>query len=133
MSVAERLARRTTLRFPRDTLETALDMLAQDLGVEIILLGSDLQLEGITKNQSLGIDLADRPAGEILVEILRRANPDKSASGPADERQRLVYLIKPRGAGEEEAIFVTTRSQALRRGDRLPAVFNSPPDEQPAK
>jgi hypothetical protein len=122
-SVAERLQKRTSLRFPSDTLEAALDMLAQDVGVEIILSGRDLQLEGITKNQSFGLDLRDRPAQEILVEILRLANPDKSASGPSDERQKLVYVVKPREPGQPDAVFITTRSQARQRGDRLPDVF----------
>ena len=70
-------------------------MLAQDVGVEIVILGPDLQLDGITRNQLFGIDMADRPAEEILVEILRRANPDKLATGPADPRQKLVYVVRP--------------------------------------
>lgn len=125
-SVTERLQQHTTLRFPRDTLEAALDMLAHDVGVEIILVGRDLQLEGITKNQSFGLDLEDRPAAEILVEILRQANPDKSAAGPGDERQKLVYVIKPQAADGPEAVFVTTRAAAGQRGDPLPDVFVRP-------
>lgn len=125
-SVLESLQRSTTLRMPRDTLEAALAQLAGDVGVEIVIRGPDLQLDGITKNQSLAIDLQDRPGEEILVEILRKANPDKSAAGPADQRQKLVYVVGPKSPDGPEVIFVTTRAAAAGRGETLPAVFTAP-------
>lgn len=118
-SIAERLQRKTTLRFGREELEAALLMLAEDVGVPITIRGQDLQLDGITRNQLFAIDLADRPAGEILVEILRRANPDKTVTGPADPRQKLVYVVGASG------IIITTRSQAAARGEELPAAFRA--------
>jgi hypothetical protein len=121
-SIEDRLARVTSLSFSRDTLEAALAMLADDIGVEIELAGQDLQLEGITKNQSFDIDLVDRPATEILAEILRLANPDKAATGLDDPRQKLVYVIRDAPTG----VVVTTRSAAARRGETLPAVFGGP-------
>jgi hypothetical protein len=54
------------------------------------------------------------------VELLRRANPDKEATGPADPRQKLVYVI------QEGRIVVTTRSAAVRDGLELPKVFGEP-------
>lgn len=122
-SVEQRLQKPTTLRFDRDTLETALRLLSEDIGVEIVLAGNDLQLEGITKNQSFGIDLAEQPAERILQEIVRLANPDKTATSLADVKQKLVYVLKPKAPGGEDVIFVTTRSQAILRGEELPAVF----------
>lgn len=118
-SIAERLQKKTTLRFGREELEAALNMLAEDVGVPITIRGQDLQLDGITRNQLFAIDIADRPAEEILVEILRRANPDKTATGPADPRQKLVYVVDAGG------IIITTRSQAAERGERLPAAFRA--------
>ena len=85
-------------------------MLSTEIGVEIVILGSDLQLEGITKNQSFGLDERDQPAVEILTKILKLANSDG----------KLVYVIKPRQAGGEPIIFVTTRAAAKKRGDPLP-------------
>ena len=122
-SVGERLQERMTLRFDRETMETALRLLSEDIGVEIVLAGSDLQLEGITKNQSFGIDLADEPAERILQAIVRLANPDKTATSLADPKQKLVYVVKPKEPGGEDVIFVTTRSQATARGEELPAGF----------
>jgi hypothetical protein len=118
----EPLKRVTSLRFRRETLEAALDQLSKDVGVEIVIRGADLQGEGITKNQQFGVDVANKPAEEILVEILRLSNPDKTATGSNDEKQKLVYVIA-RGESGEEQIVVTTRAAAAARGDELPEVF----------
>jgi hypothetical protein len=126
-TIRDRLQRRTSLRFARETLEAALKMLADDVDVEITIRGSDLQQEGITRNQQLGIDMTDQPAGQLLVEILRRANPDKSATGPADPRQKLVYVISPAAAEGHETIMITTRSRAAEWGEQLPVVFVETP------
>jgi hypothetical protein len=122
-SIRGRLQRTITLIIPRDSLEAALAQLARELGVEITIIGADLQADGITKNQSLQLDLDNRTGEEILVEILRQANPDKSATGPSDPRQKLVYVIRPVGQGGADAIFITTRSRAAERSEKLPAVF----------
>ncbi len=122
-STEERLAKKTSLVFTKDSLERALEMLADDAGVSITIEGKDLQLDGITKNQSLAMDVHDKPAGEILVEILRRANPDRTATGPDDPKQKLVYVIQPGKNGDAGRIIVTTRAAAAKRGDRLPAAF----------
>jgi hypothetical protein len=125
-TIDERLKKVTSLKFAKDTLEAALEQLSQDVGVPIVIRGSDLQADGITKNQSFGIDLENKPAGEILVEILRLANPDKTATGPADQRQKLVYIVLPGGSGGEQ-IAVTTRAKAKERRDELPAIFTAEP------
>lgn len=122
-TIAERLAASTTLSFPKDTLQRALELLADDLGAPIVVEGNELRAEGITQNQTLSIDERNRPAAEILVEILRRANPDKQAEGPADPRQKLVYVVQA-GDAAGGRIIVTTRAAAQRRGLSLPAVFD---------
>jgi hypothetical protein len=122
LSVVERLRRPTTLRFARDTLDAALHQLSQDLGVVIDIRGADLQADGITKNQSFGIDATDKPAEEVLLEILSLANPDKTAMGPRDVKQKLVYVIEKRDDGSER-IVVTTRTAVAARAEELPSVF----------
>jgi hypothetical protein len=98
-------------------------MLAEDTGLDIAIQGADLQLDGITKNQTLALDLRDRPASEILLEIIRRANPDRTATGPDDPRQKLIYVIEPGHDGAPGRIIVTTRTAVEKRGLRLPDVF----------
>jgi hypothetical protein len=124
-SVSDKLRQKASLSFARDTLEVALQQLSNDIGVPIEILGADLQADGITKNQSFGINVSDKPAEEILVEILRLSNPDKTATGPGDPRQKLVYVIAAAADGQAERIVVTTRSRANERGDKLPAVFRA--------
>jgi hypothetical protein len=125
MGARERLQRVTSLVFARDTLEAALGQLADDIGVEIVIRGGDLQSEGITKNQSFRIEMVDEPAEQILVEILRLANPDKTVSRPSDDRQKLVYVVASPLGAKRGQIIVTTRARAAERGDELPAVFRS--------
>ena len=127
-AVRERLRQTTSLSFARDTLEAALEQLSKDIGAQIVILGADLQADGITKNQSFGIHMQDQPADEVLVEVLRLANPDKTATGPGDPRQKLVYVIGPAASGEIERILITTRARAAERGDELPPIFGP---EQP--
>ena len=126
-SIDERLAAVTTLVFPKESLQRALELLADDIGVAIDIDGAAFRTAGVTQNQTLALDLRDRPAGEILVEILRRANPDRTATGAADPRQTLVYVDRAggrgRGAGAAGRIIVTTRAAAAARGLPLPAPF----------
>jgi len=122
-TIAEALERPTTLSFPKETLQKTLQMLSEDLGVAIELRGRDLQLEGITKNQSFAIDLREQKAGEILLAILELANPDRAATGPNDLRQKLVYVVREAVDGRPGAIVVTTRAAAAKRNERLPVVF----------
>jgi hypothetical protein len=123
LSLHERLQQTASLSFSRDTLEAVIAQLAEQSGVTIEIAGADLQTEGITKNQSFGIEAQNKPVGDILVEILRLANPDRSATGPDDVRQKLVYVIAPAVDGQPERIRITTRARAAERGDELPAVF----------
>ena len=109
---ADALRKKITLSFPRDTLERCLEMLGKEIDQEIVILGPDLQLEGITKNQSFGLEELDQPAGEVLRKVLKLANSDG----------KLVYVIRPKD-GRREAIIVTTRSAAAKRGEPLPEEF----------
>jgi hypothetical protein len=121
-SVKECLAKVTSLKFAKDTLESALDQLSQDIGAPIVIRGPDLQADGITKNQSFGIDLSNKPAEEILVEILHLANPDKTSPGTHDARQKLVYIIEQK-PDKTDQIVVTTRAKVKERHQNLPAAF----------
>lgn len=117
-TTAQRLRRPVTISFRRESLETAVAILSDTLHTPIAIEGRDLQLEGITRNQMLALDVSDKPAGDVLLDMLRQANPDPLAEGPADPRQKLVYVVSDQG------VMVTTRAAAARRGDPLPAAFH---------
>lgn len=120
-SAKQKLQQKTSLSFPRDTLEKSIQLLSEEIGLPIEILGNDLKLEGITKNQSFGLDEKDKPAEEILRAILMRANPDG----------KLVYVV--RGAGEGDSLVVTTRAAAAERGDTVPSVFAVPAQDAEKK
>ena len=67
--------------------------MGDDIGVEILMVGKDFQEEGITKNQSFRLDEREKPAGEILLAIMKQADP----------AGRLVYVIKPKEGGGEKS------------------------------
>lgn len=113
-TAAEALDRRITLVFPRDTLEMAVQFVAEQAGIPMEIVGPDLQLEGITKNQSFGLDERDKSAREVVQMILAKANPDG----------KLVYVVRQTDAGE--SILITTRAAAEKRGDALPPEFVPP-------
>lgn len=96
-------------------------------GFRIKILGRDLQLEGITRNQQIrGLKLENRSVADVLTALVLKANPDRSASDPDDPRVKLVWLI---GADPDEpgaqAVLITTRAGAKKRGAKLPAVFET--------
>jgi hypothetical protein len=112
-TVADKLKLKTSLTFPKNTLETALKLLGDDAGVEILMVGKDFQEEGITKNQSFGLDERDKPAGEILLAIMKKADP----------AGRLVYVIKPKEGGGDEVLYIMTRAGVAKRGEKLSPEF----------
>ncbi len=98
----------TTLMFDRNPFEVAIKLLSDDIGVPIVILGGDLQIEGITKNQSMALMEENKPAMDILKAILIKANP----------AGKLVYLVKKNAEGEEE-LHITTRKAVGERKETL--------------
>jgi serine/threonine protein kinase len=114
LTIEEKLAVPVSLVFAKDTLEKSVEMLAVESGIPMEILGGDLQLEGITKNQSFGLDQQQQPVDAILRTILQQANPDG----------KLVYVI--RGEGANASLVITTRAAVAKRGETLPAGFAEP-------
>ncbi|MFM7107152.1 MAG: protein kinase domain-containing protein [Planctomycetaceae bacterium] len=106
-----KLGQKMTLVFAKDTLEKSIQMIADEIGVPMEILGTDLQLEGITKNQSFALEERDKPARDVLRVILAKANPDG----------KLVYVVRKKDG--VESIDITTRAAVAKRGDALPPEF----------
>jgi hypothetical protein len=107
-TLAEKLKMKISLGFPRNTLEKCMELFGEEIGAKVEILGTDLQLEGITKNQSFGLDEKDKPAFEILMSVMLKANP----------ANKLVYVLSKEG--DEEVLKITTRAAAAKRGDAIP-------------
>ncbi len=94
----------------------------------IRLMGDDLRLDGITQNQRPGdILITQKPLADILTTIMFQANPDKDATGPADPRCKLVWVMTADpDQPDRQIIQVTTRAAAAARNLELPAAFREP-------
>lgn len=106
--LAARLARPLSLKFPRTPLDKALELFGAEADVEVEIAGEALQRDGITKNQMLAIDVQDRPAGEVLAEILRLAN--------AEGKLTYVVLSRDQGSGGARQTLLVTTKAAARAG-----------------
>jgi hypothetical protein len=102
------LQKTISLVFAKDTLEKSIQLLSDEIGVPMEILGGDLQLDGITKNQSFGLDERNKTADSVLRTILARS----------DSGGRLVYVVRKRDG--VESIEITTKAAAAKRGDTLP-------------
>jgi hypothetical protein len=127
LSIEQRLSQLKDLVLGRDSLLEATRILGQQLEIPIIIQGKDLEKEGITKNQALGINMRNQSGRDILIQILMEANPTKNLRGPDDPQLKLIYVLPKAPENGSGEIWVTTRSAASARGDEIPAVFQSSP------
>jgi len=130
----EVLAMRSSMTFPQTSLEFAMRDLAElvtssqrNLPFEfrIRILGNDLQLEGITRNQQIvDFEATDKTVAEILTSLVMKANPVTTVQSPSEVDQKLIWVIGPDPDDPtKEIILVTTRTSAAAKGYTLPAVF----------
>jgi hypothetical protein len=106
--------------FERDRIDLVLERISRQIGVSIVLIGPDLQLDGITKNQSFGWNEPELTVDETLRKIFMKANPDGN----------LVYLVTPNQRGSIAAIRVTTRRAVQKRGETLLPIFETAPPKK---
>ncbi len=137
LSVEEMLDRKMSVSFDQESLEFAIDTIvgsfkqalpAGSTMPPVRIIGGDLQLMGITQNQQVR-DFAktDLPLRTVLTDLVLGANPDKTANGPQDPKQALIWVLAddPENPGKQ-AIFVTTR-QAAEGKYELPREFQPAP------
>jgi hypothetical protein len=110
-TLQERMQEKTSYSIPRSPLDLVVGQLGEVLGTEIVLLGTDMQKEGITKNQQVQLDAEDKTYAEILQGILLKANP----------AGKLIYVYATKDG--KEILNVTTRAAAEARGDTIPPEF----------
>jgi hypothetical protein len=133
LTVEEMLNREMSVSFDQESLEFAVNTIVDEFkrslpsgstmpGVRIV--GSDLEKMGITQNQQVrDFNKTDLPLRTVLTDLMLGANPDKTAKGPDDANQSLIWVVAddPRSPGNK-VILVTTR-QAAEGTYELPAEF----------
>jgi hypothetical protein len=133
LTVEEILARPMSISFVQLSLQFAVDAVVEEFKQslpeessipKVRIVGSDLEKNGITQNQQIrGFERNDRPLRQVLTDLVLGANPDKTATGPRDEKQSLVWVVHPAGKpARETEILITTRDAAKDRYE-LPVEF----------
>jgi len=133
-TIEEALALRTTYSFDQQSLEFAMRDLADDvksnlkgspLTFEIKILGDDLKLDGITRNQSIrDFKQENQTVADILTALVRKANPITTVKDPSEADQKLIWVIGPDPENPaREIVLITTRAAAAARKYKLPAPF----------
>ncbi|GIW93119.1 MAG: hypothetical protein KatS3mg110_1160 [Pirellulaceae bacterium] len=133
-TIEELLDQKITVRFDQTSLEFAMRDVAAAANdafpklpftFEIVLLGMDMQKDGITKNQSIrDFNMSDAKISEILTALVMRGNPDPTVKAPHEPNQKLVWCVgeDPNRAGQR-VVLITTRQGAEERKLTLPKVF----------
>jgi hypothetical protein len=118
-SAAEKLQKVTSLMVTNEPFENVLQQIGTDAGLATGLVGPAFQEAGITRVQRVTVDLKDKPAGEILREVMLKANPDG----------KLVYVFKKNDQGED-ILVITTRVMAAKNKEKLPPEFEKPAESK---
>ncbi|MDA8744961.1 hypothetical protein N9N28_10050 [Rubripirellula amarantea] len=138
LSIDEILASPLSVSFGQESLEAAMELVADSIASglpdgavpTIQIMGGDLQKMGITQNQSIrDFKKENVPLRTILTDLVVLANPDKSSTGPADERQALIWVVEKASETSDSSsgdrILITTR-QAARDRYEVPKEFVAP-------
>jgi serine/threonine protein kinase len=137
LTLDEMLDREMSVSFGQESLEFAIDAIVGDFIRKlpagstlppIRIIGGDLQLMGITQNQQVrDFSKSGVPLRTVLTDLVLGANPDKTATGPKDPKQALIWVVSddPDNPGKK-VILVTTR-QAADGKYELPVEFRSEP------
>jgi serine/threonine-protein kinase len=124
----------TTLMFEAQSLEFALQDIAKDVNeslkglpfeFKIKILGDDLQLDGITRNQTIrDFQQKGKTVGEVLTAMVRKANPVTTVKDASEKDQKLIWVLDKDPADPAKTIvLVTTRAAAEKRKYQLPKPF----------
>ncbi|MCC9641365.1 serine/threonine protein kinase [Rhodopirellula sp. JC740] len=128
LTVAQMLDRRMSVSFDQESLQFAVDTIVDEFNGDlpagnqlppITIIGGDLQKMGITQNQQIrDFSKSDVPLRRVLTDLVLGANPDRTATGPADLKQALVWVVR----SDESEILITTR-EASKGNYELPEEF----------
>ena len=95
----------------------------------IKIMGDDLKLDGITRNQAIrDFKVTDVPFSELLTGLVMKASPNPAVKDPSEEKQKLIWVMGPDPAAPENTILlITTRSASKdpARKYEIPEAFKS--------
>lgn len=124
------LASSINVRFAQKSLDIAMRDISQQVKDEfpgtpfafsIEVVGTDLEPEGITRNQQIrDFESKDKTLAEALTALVMKANPDQSVTEARDPNQKLIWMPSNDTPGK---ILISTRAGAKNKGIELPSSF----------
>ncbi len=124
-----------TIEIANDDLNIAVDKIVGEIkddypklpfDFQILINGTHLMDDGITKNQRLvDFKVENKPLGDILAAFTFAANTIKTATGPDDPTNLLIWVIQNPDPSDpkKKHVLITTRKAAAREGYKLPQQF----------
>jgi hypothetical protein len=133
-TLAEALQIKTSYNFDNQSLEFAMRDLADDVQGNlknapfefvIKIIGDDLKLDGITRNQSIrDFKQENQTVADILTALVRKANPVTTVKDPSEKDQKLVWCVGPDpDSPGKQVVLITTRNAANAKKYTLPPNF----------
>ncbi|MGI9472506.1 MAG: serine/threonine protein kinase, partial [Rubripirellula sp.] len=133
LTVEEMLNRKMSVSFEQESLEFAIDSIVSAFEDKlprgstmpsVRIIGGDLQLMGITQNQQVrDFTKTDIPLRQVLTDLVLGANPDKTATGPQDEKQALIWVVADDEDNPGKKLILVTTRQAAEGKYELPQEF----------
>jgi eukaryotic-like serine/threonine-protein kinase len=134
-TIEEALALKTSMTFDSQQLDFVMRDLAEDVKTNLLkgspvefaikVIGKDLEIDGITRNQSVrDFKQENKTVAEVLTAVVRKANPDPSAKEASDAAQKLVWVVGPDpDDAKRNIVLITTRQAVEKKSYTLPDVF----------
>jgi eukaryotic-like serine/threonine-protein kinase len=91
---------------------------------KVKIMGTHLQLEGITQNQRINdFDAKDIKVADILTSMVSKANPITTVKDPSEIDQKLIWVVAPDPSDESKNIILITTRTSADGNYTLPEVF----------
>ena len=135
-TIEEVLAAKISLRFDQESLESAMQSVVQEVQstypdspakFAVRILGDDLKLDGITRNQQIrAFAQENKTVGEVLTALVMRANPVTTVRSPSEQDQKLLWVVAPDPDDASRSVVLVTTRQVAAGKYTLSNVFQSP-------
>jgi hypothetical protein len=136
MSIDEILARPIQLSFDQQSLETAMQSIADEINgsipegtppIRMEIDGGAFERDGITRNKEVrDFQFQGKPARDVLIDLVRKANPEKVPElNQAAQKVLWIELPDPQRSGQPK-IVITTRKGAEAVSAKIPREFVLP-------
>jgi serine/threonine protein kinase len=134
-TLAEALQIKMSISFGQDSLEFSMANVVREveesapglpIKFRIKIIGEDLKLDGITRNQQIrDFNESDKSVADVLTALVHKANPTRT-SQVSEPAQKLLWVIGPDPEDGKESILITTRQIASQNDKyKIPPVFGA--------